>query len=431
MLKARFTTLMCVLLPVSTLASEHTGMPEPMGTGEPLAIETVLQEIRTTNPQLRAARERVEAAKERLPQAAAWDDPMVGIDFERSDSRRLTTYNDAEVMVSQALPLTGKPARRKAIASAEIAVAEAALHQLELDLEMRAQTNFFRLANAQAQLDVNARNIALLRQLVEVTRAKYESGRQRQADVLIIETELARLEEVRIDELRGYTEAQTALNALMNRAPDIALGRAVVPEFKPVELSLETLQQHAAAHRPQLAEAESRIAVAEARVALAKRERYPDPEVRIEARQFNGDALYRFREYDTGVFITLPWVNSRKYRAAIREAQRMVDAETHERAALATETAAMVRDVWQRLQTFQHHVELFRDRLLPLARQSVDALRSNYESDRATLPEVLTTQQTVQEVEAMFYHHLTEYFIAQAELIPLVGASTFATPQSP
>ena len=326
---------------------------------------------------------------------------------------------------------TGKPARRKAVVTAEIAVAEAALHQLELDLEMRAQTHYYRLANAQEQLDVNARNIALLRQLIEVTRAKYESGRQRQADVLMVETELARLEEVRVDELRGYTEAQTALNALMNRSPDTPLGRAALPELKSTDLALATLQEHAAAHRPQLAEADSRIAAAQARVALAERERYPDPEVRVEARQFNGDAIYNIREYDTGIFITLPWVNGRKYRAAIREAQRMVDAERHDRAALATETAAMVRDVWQRLQTFRHHVELFRDRLLPLARQSVDALRTSYESDRATLPEVLTAQQTVQEVEAMFYHHLTEYFVARSELIPLVGSSTLALPPSP
>jgi outer membrane protein TolC len=426
----RHASLALLLLRAAALAQpmQHQGMAGPVLTAEPLQIEAVVAEIRGNNPQLRAARSRVEAARERLPQAKAWDDPRVGVDLERTN-RRLLSYNDAEWSVSQTLPVTGKIARRKQVASAEITVAEAAVRQIELELEARARASYFKLANAEAQLGVNLRTQALLRQLIEVTRAKYESGRQRQSDVLMAETEFARLQEARVDQLRDYSEAQTALNTLMNRAPQTLLGHAALPEFSPTTVSLESLQARAAMHRPQLAAADSRIAVAQARVALAERERFPEPELRVEARQFNGTALYNMREYDTGVFIALPWVNGGKYRAAIREAKRTAEAEQHERRGLESETAGMVRDAWQRLQTFQHHVELFRDRLLPLARQTIDATRSSYEADRATLPEVLTAERTAQDVESMYYHHLAEYFAARAELVPLVGV--FDLPASP
>jgi outer membrane protein TolC len=424
----RFAQLAALLLPLALFAQQHAGMSSPALAAEPLEIGAVLAAIRTDNPQLRAAHTRVEATRERLPQAAAWDDPRVGVDLERTN-RRLLSYNDAEWSVSQTLPLTGKISRRKQVASAEVSAAEAAVRQVELELESRARASYFKLANAETQLDVNTRSQALLRQLIEVTRAKYESGRQRQADVLLAETELARLSEARVDVLRDYAEAQSTLNTLMNRPPQTLLGHATLPEYAPVTLSLESLQARAVTHRPQLAAADSRIAVAQARVALAERERLPGPEIRVEARQFNGSALYNLREYDTGVFLSLPWVNSKKYRAAIREAKRTAEAEQHDRRALEAETAAMTRDVWQRIETLRHHVELFRDRLLPLARQSVEALRTSYEADRATLPEVLTAQRTVQDLEAMFYHHLSDYFAARAELVPLVGA--FDLPAAP
>jgi outer membrane protein TolC len=240
------------------------------------------------------------------------------------------------------------------------------------------------------------------------------------------ETELAKLEEARVDLVQTYTESQNALNALMSRPPQNPLGHAVLPAFEPGLSSLESLQARALASRPQLATAEGQIAAAEARVALAERERYPDPQLRVEARQFNGSALYDLYEYDTGVFISVPWVNRGKYRAAVREAKKNVEAEQHDQRALEIETTRLVRDGWSRWQTFRHHVELFRERLLPLAQQTIEATRASYESDRATLPEVLAAQRTAQETEAMLNDHLTDYFIAQAELIPLVGAPVAA-----
>jgi outer membrane protein TolC len=417
-----------IIFPAALRGQPHSDMERREQTVESISIETILNEVRINNLELRAARARAEAKKERLPQAAAWDDPRFGVDIERSN-RRLLSYNDAEWMVSQSIPVNGKVAQRKEAASAEIATANAALHQIELDLEMRARTAYYRLANAEAQLAINTRNQSVMRQIVEVTRAKYESGRLRQADAFLAETELVKMEEARVDLMRAYSEAQTALNTLMNHAPQAALGHASLPDFAPAKATLETMQNMALAHRPQLAAADSRIAAAKARVALAERDRYPDPEFRIEARQFNGSALYNLHEYDTGIFISLPWANGAKYRAAIREAKRIAEAEQHDRKAIETETVGMVRDTWQRVQTSQHHVELFRDRLLPLARQTIDATRSSYEADRATLLELLNAQHTAQDVESMLNDHLTDYFVAQAEFIPLTGESVPAPVQ--
>src|SRR5438067_2071537 len=100
-----------LLLRPAPAEAQHALM-EPAFAETPLDLAAALSEIQAHNPQLRAARARREAVRERLPQAAAWDDPRVGVDFERTN-RRLNSYNDAEWSVSQTLPVTGKLAHRK------------------------------------------------------------------------------------------------------------------------------------------------------------------------------------------------------------------------------------------------------------------------------------------------------------------------------
>jgi outer membrane protein TolC len=73
------------------------------------------------------------------------------------------------------------------------------------------------------------------------------------------------------------------------------------------------------------------------------------------------------------------------------------------------------------VETFHHHYELFRDRLLPLAQQTVTSKRTSYETEKATFLELLTAQRTVQDAESMYWNHLTDYQLALAELEALVG----------
>jgi outer membrane protein TolC len=163
-------------------------------------------------------------------------------------------------------------------------------------------------------------------------------------------------------------------------------------------------------------------------VDLAKRQWIPDPELRVEARQYNGRGLI---EYDTGIFFNVPWLNQRKYRAAIAEAKSMKESAEHELESFRKETLGLVRDQLKKVETFHHHAELFRDRIVPLAQQAVKASQSAYETDKGGFLDLIVAQRTLQEVEAMYHNHLSDYLISLAELESLIGADPKRQPQSP
>ena len=400
-------------------AAENTSSPRNVATNH-LSLQAVIRDAYEHNPSLKSARTRWEAAKARLRQAGAWADTKFGVDMERSDTTRFTTFTDAEWMIAQEVPVSGKNRLRVRAVQAEAAAAFAELRRRELDLAARARIAYARLANAHAQIDLNGNNDTLLRQVVELTRIRYEAGARLQSDVLMAETEQVKNEEARQDLERDLSDAQSQLNVLMNRPATDALSAPAPNAFREFPLRANEIETAALQLRPELQGASNRIAAAKAQHDLARRAWVPDPELRVEARQYNGSG---FIEYDTGVFFNLPWVNPGKYKSAIAEAKLNRESAEHDLAALRAETSGLVRDQVKKITTFHHHYTLFRDRLLPLAQQTLDATRIAYQNDRASLLEMLTAQRTARETESTLQRHLADYLTALAELESITGAN--------
>lgn len=402
--------------PLAARAAETLSSP---GTNV-LTVEYVVGEIHREHPLLKAARATLEGMQARVPQARAWEDPRFGVDVERSGTTRFSTYTDTEWMISQTIPISGRRTHAVEVANAEAQGALADLRRRQVELGSRARVSLVRFANARAQLDLSRQTEQLLQQIVDNARLKYEAGSAMQAEVLMAETELVKLLEARRDIERQISDEQSQLNILMNRPAQSPLAPPARLEFHEFTLDLAKLQGLALAHRPELEAAQRKLDAAQARIGLAKRAWIPVPELRVEARQFNGSGKI-FNEYDTGIFFNIPWVNRGKYRAAITEAEKSLEAAGHERDALVTETLGHVRDQLKKIETFHHHFTLFRDRLVPLAKQSVEAARTVYVNGKGGLLEVITALRTSREVDSLHQQHLADYLVALAELEDVLG----------
>ena len=387
-----------------------------------LSLDDVVRDVLTNNPSLKAATANWQAMKERVPQARAWADPRAEFDqrLARFVSVPPNAFSDQKLMVEQTLPVSGRNRLQGVAATAEAASAFEDLRRAQLDTVAKTRAAYFRLANAYKQLELNRKNADLLRQFAEISRAKMASGNKSQGDVLSAQTELARLDEAQFDFDREISEARTELNVLMNRRPESLLARPSDLAFQPMDLSLPNLEALALANRPELASAQRKVEAAQARLKVARKGRIPEPSLRVEADRYNG-AGQVVSEVDAGVSIDLPWFNRAKYRAAISENERLLEAAQHEMEAARTETLGKVVDQFHQVETFHHHTELYQAKLLPLARETVSAQRAGYESDKAGFLEILTAQQTVQDVESSYWDHLMHYQSAVAELEALIG----------
>ncbi len=328
---------------------------------------------------------------------------------------------DQRLTAEQTLPLAGKNRLRARAASAEASAGAEEYRQRRLDLLAKAEASYFRLVNAYGQWEVNRQSARFLQQIVEASRDKLESGQETQANVLAAETDLAKLDESAFDFERQIADEQSALNTLMHQPPASPLGRPAPQLFTTIDLPFDLVAAAALAHRPGLLAAAKNIEAAQAQLEAARRSWIPEPSVRLEASRYNGASL-PVDDLMAGISFNLPWFNHDKYAAAIRENRERLATAQYDLQSLQAETAALVRDQLTKIATFRHHYELFRNKVAPLARQSIAASRSSYESGKAGLWQLLDAQQRAQETESMLIQHLTDYQIALAELAALVGA---------
>lgn len=374
------------------------------------------------NASIKAARAKWEMMKARVPQAAAWEDLRAGFDSvtTRSVSIPANSFMDQTAMLEQEVPISGKNRSRARAATAEAGAAFEDLRRMELDVIARARIAYVHLANAYAQLEVNRRNDDLLGQFVQISRSRYESGAATQADLLIAQTDATKLLETRADIERQISEAQSALNVLLNRPAQAPLGQPAALGFASRAFSLQTLQAIAVAHRPELQRAHNQIDAAKFRLELANRQWFPDPSLNVKSQRYN-EASQAISEVDVGISFPIPWLNKKKYSAGILEARKSVENAEQEFDAARVEALGLVRDQLKKIQTSAEQYELYREKLLPVARQTVEASRAAYEANTGGFLELITTRRTLQDVESAALNHLAEYEAAVAELDAIIG----------
>jgi cobalt-zinc-cadmium efflux system outer membrane protein len=424
--------LLLSLILALTFPAAQAGDSESAIPQDRLSLDEVTGAVLAKNPAIKAAEGKWQAMKARVPQAAAWEDLRAQANSRaaRYVSIPPNSFMDQSFMLQQEVPLSGKNRSRARAATAEAGATFEDFRRTELDVLSRARAAFHRLANEYAQLEVNRRNVDLLNQFAEISRRRYEVGNASQADVLTAQTDAAKLIETQFDILRRISDAQSHLNVLMNRPAQSALGEPAAIPFQSARLSLRDLQAIALSARPEVQRAQNRVEAEKFRVELANRQWFPDPTLNVQAQRYN-DSGQAMSELDVGVSVGLPFANPKKYSAVITEARRNLESARQDLEATRTETLGLVRDQLKKIETAAHHYALYRDKILPLARQTVKSNRAAYETSSANFLALITAQRVLQEVESMSINHLADYQVALAELDSIIGVGVGGAGNAP
>jgi outer membrane protein, heavy metal efflux system len=405
----------------------HTGQ-----TKGQLALNDAVAAALENNPSIKTARAKWESARQRIPQAAAWEDPKLSFNslVSRFVAVSPNSFSDQMLTVEQMIPLSGKNRSRERMAAAESVAGFEDFRRQQLDVIAKTKASYFRLVNLYVLFDLNNQEETSLSRTVDASKAKFEVGTQSQADYLTADVERQKIVEARRDLEQKLSDEQTQLKVLMNRDPFSLLGRPVSSEALESDLSPDRLRRLTLENRPEVRQAQARVIGASAKVELTKREWIPDPSVSVGAQHYNAGSQ-AVSELNAGVSIDLPWFNPKKYRAGEQEAQSDALAAEETLDGTQTEALGLLRDQLQKIHTLQHHIELYRDRLLPSARQTVSSYQADYETDKATLIQVLSSENSLRELETMYNQDLTDYRVALAELESIVGTDLNVVTRKP
>jgi cobalt-zinc-cadmium efflux system outer membrane protein len=400
------------LIPILALAFVTSARAEPARPDRPAPLGAVVRAALANNPALQAARSRLRAADQRIPQSAAWEDPQLGVESETMTEPEGTRFNALKIMAGQQLPISG---RNRVMARTAAAEAESESHRVrEMELETAARTaaTYYALATADSLLSITGRSRSLLEETERIAKTRYESGQGALADLLAVQTETAELDRMRIEFEQQRAVAAAELSALLGLSASAPAPRPEPLAFRDMPATAR-LVDHALQHRPAIAAAQSDIGAARQREVLSRRNRIPDPMIEVGAKDYQDTDS---QEWTATVTFRLPWWNQGRLRAADAEARALREAGEYQLASLEQETRSMVRSRLAKAEAVSRQWKLVQDRILPLARKTVESVRAGYETGTAGFAQLNMARTRLQESEQASARLLAEYLETVAML---------------
>lgn len=391
--------------------------------GPPLSLNAAIDEALANNPALIVLHRQVDVARQRPAQQISLPPPTLSAQIWQWP---LNTWNPSNanmfmLMVEQEIPGRGKRSLRTTAAAKEIDIAAndvtVAAQQTIGDLKHA----YVSLMTARKTVEIYAEAARILRQLADAAEAKYAAGRIPQQDVLKPAAELSTLYDAALVSRQEADLATAELNALMGRPFDRPIGplEDVTPAVPLPELS--ALIELALRQQPELQSARLMIEKARADRAIAKAESAPDFAVQ-------GGYMLTPRGTDawTGQLAiswpSAPWAR-RTLSAHVAEGDAAIRVAEARLTAAENAVRLSVQQAYVRASTSDQRAMLFQTTILPQSRQTLDAARIGYESDRLDFLTVLENQRMLLTEQLGYVRAIADLAEARADLERATGAS--------
>lgn len=316
----------------------------------------------------------------------------------------------------------------KLIDSYDAAVATAQASQEEyytvlLILTADVALQYYTLRGLDAEDDLLVRTIKLRQEAFEINRNRYEAGLVNYSDVSRAKVELDRAISDRLDVERRRDLAENQLAYLLGISPseleisfDPLGGKPpAIPPGLPSEILLR---------RPDVAEAERKVAAAFAQVGVARADLYP-------AVQLTGGLGFLSPEFDA----FLSW-QSRFWQMGMTLAQRVFDAgrtcaNIEAAKAFNQETIAAylqtivtafreVEDALSNLE-YQQRQSVALDNLVNASQETSDVITARYKSGLTTYLDVVEADRSLLEAQTAATQLMTQRYLSTVALIKAIG----------
>lgn len=405
----------------STPARAQVTWPVPV---EDPMLASLIDEALARNPDVAAARQLATAAGQRPAQARSLANPMASVDYTNDGwspslgSMPMTTLG---FMASQELPYPGKRGLRGDIASREASQVEQQAERVGRGITASLKRAYFGLLLSRNLLDLIRDQEAIWKQIEGVARARYAVGQGAQQDVLRVQVEVTRIEQLRTEQDAEAEIRLAELNRLLARDPNASLETSARLVLRPVQGSLDQLFAWATAVSPELKSVGLGIERATLALTLAKKQFKPD--FSVQAAYMNRGGLDPM--WQAGVGISVPLYRKR-LSAGLAEADAQLRSTQSVIESVRLQLRFRTQERLIQLKTTEKVATLYGEGIVPQDRMSVEAALANYQTGKVPFIAVLESLTTLYNDRAthlrlLANHEQTLASLEEASLDPTSG----------
>lgn len=382
-----------------------------------LTSRQLVTAVLLANPQLEVAQAAWEASTARIDQQAAFEDPMFSYSMAPQTIGNSHTEYGQRIEISQKLPWPGKLNLRNKTASHKADAASHTINSLRLRLSAAARSFFADWYYIHQAIKINQLNQALLKEFRGIAVSRYSTGLASKQDALRADMELALLEHQAIVLAREQNSIRAHINTLLNKLPDSSLvqpsGLAKIGTLPEVQ----QLHQQALQNRPELKSLTATIEAAKSQSELALRNNYPDISLKAG---YNSLWENSSKHFTVGIGFNLPLFQA-KHRAAENEALAQIKQSKWQRIDFIARLREEIQISYDRTAESVHVHSLYKNKLLPLAEETLDAAKSDYQSGKGDFLSLISSEKNYMQTQLQTQQALADTHRRLAKLESAVG----------
>jgi len=407
--------------PHGTLPVSSPPRPYPALAGQSLSLGRVLALVAAGNADLMASSAGVEAVAARRIDAGKLANPEGGILFEDFSGQHPANAQTT-LLLSQAIPLTGKLGHQQALARGEHDIAQREYDIRRLEIFGNAARTFIALLVAQQRTVLASEQLALVERLSAAEQAQIEAGQMApyehsRAVAALAEARL-RVNEARrdIQVLRQRLVSFWSGDAASFR--DVAADLARMPPTPALPALLARLD-----NSPDIVRSATEIELRRSALALERAKATPDIAMTGGIRRHDADNTY---DFVAGVSVPLPVVNQNQ--SGITEAARRQQQAQFQLAGAKNRLRATISEDYERLTSLAAEIDALQKTLIPSSENAVSALREGYRARKFRLSELLIAEQSLAALRDKLLTTLGSYHLSYVDLEQLLGGDLYGQP---
>lgn len=400
-MQKRCHRLLCLAL-LSSISLWGTGVTlgwaaEP----EALTLRQLAQELRARNPEFVQAEQERAQIEARIPQALAWDQPMIGME-QTPMPRSPLNINGSQGMsyrLTQTMSFPGKKRLAADILEAEAGSAGAQIDGLYVDLLAELKRQYYQLLALQQQAAINQNTLERLNQIKQVAKVRYANNAAAFVDYMNAQVAHGSAENDVYQTQRQIEQTQQALNTLIGRNPAQPLAVAVEPLLDLNLPSLAELTHQAYGLHPNLRDSAYRLQAARKSLDLAKKAYYPDVQVILTKNSNHPPYGLAGNEYGVEVDLILPTWFFEREKAGVSEANAGVISAQAGAELAWRQVQLSIANAYSQLQQVIKEKELLQQRRMPEAQAAYRLALNTYANNAGDFNGLLLAQQNLRDTE--------------------------------
>jgi len=392
----------------------------------PLSEQQLVEIAIEANPQVKTARYNWDAALHSIKQTVAPNDPIFAYSNTDSVSNPVGRPALHSFGLTESFQFPGKAfhQRDQAIDAAEIA--HLMLAATVRDVRAATETGYFQLVLDQALTDVNAENVQNLDEVVKVTETAYSTSAVPQTDVISAEFNLAAARQLQHQYLTAVANDETALNLQLYRPVGSPLSVDRTLKLEALNYPLDALIDRAYAARQEILEAALAQRSADTALLLAKMEYLPDFTASIGNDQYTLSSAApqpnKFNYWFSSIGFNVPiffWLHQNE---DVARAKASLAAARSNQDLIRIQTAAAVATLFRSAQYAYETAILYRDSLIPLARQDLRVALTAYQSGKIDFVTLSSAVQRAFAARVSYLQAANQFLAGEVSLEQAIGA---------